>query len=465
MRMQVSVQKKEQDLQYELTIELPSEDIELAIEKQLRTLSQTLKIPGFRVGKVPLKVVKARYEKEVCHDVCRDYLTHRIQKIYQDQQLNVAGQIKIDSDFDPSTHRYVYKIDIEVFPEIPPVTLADTTLERTIITIDDDDLTAVTQKLYDQYHLWESVARTAQKNDRVTIDFTLQLHNKQHQKEEHTFENVTAVLGSNTSEWLPGIEQQLLGKQQHDTFDLTVQLPKKYKNHKFAQKKALCTVTVKAVAEQRTITTDAELAQAMYLETTEAMRTSVRSTMEREARRYEREMMRSQVYDALLTKYQSVQIPITLINEEVRTLTKYHNILSQFTESQWNALTHQFFNKIKIRLLLQQAQTVHGVTIDSDTILARIEELALDYENDEAFRTHSIANQAEWDKIEHRLEEEALINILFHEATSEEKQMSFTELTKSQQAAPSNDSDDEHEEGLATTTEEGDPASLSTSTP
>ena len=168
--MQVSIETLE-GLERKMTVQIPSERVTEAVEKKLKELSKTVRIDGFRPGKVPLKVVQQKYGVPVRQEVIGDVIESSYQEALMQQQVRPAGMPSIDSVSSEEKEDISYTATFEVYPEVEDLQLESIKIDKLMVEITDQDFEAMLEKLRDQRKGWKETKGAAKKGFQVMVDF------------------------------------------------------------------------------------------------------------------------------------------------------------------------------------------------------------------------------------------------------------------------------------------------------
>ncbi len=167
--MQVSVEAGE-GLERRMTVELPAEQIEEAVNKRLKQIGKSAKMDGFRPGKVPMDMLRRRYGGQVLQEVYGQIIESSYQEALQQQNLHPAGMPKIEPKVTEGKNLFSYIATLEVMPEISLAKL-DGILKRPVAEVTDQDVEEMLEKLREQRATWQAVERAAAEGDQVKISF------------------------------------------------------------------------------------------------------------------------------------------------------------------------------------------------------------------------------------------------------------------------------------------------------
>jgi len=156
--MQVSLETTN-GLERKMTVEVPADDVSNAIETKLLNLSKQVKMSGFRPGKVPMRVVRQRYAKQVSQEVLTDTMQRSYQQAVMQEKLRPAGSPSIEPVSMDAGKDLKYIATFEVYPEI---TLSDESkfeIEVAEVEITESDVDDIVEKLLKQKNTWKEVNR------------------------------------------------------------------------------------------------------------------------------------------------------------------------------------------------------------------------------------------------------------------------------------------------------------------
>ena len=230
--MQVSVESKE-GLERRMTVELPADKVNEAINKRLKEIARTVRLDGFRPGKVPISVVRSRFSGQVQQEVFGDLVKSSYFEALAHEKLLPAGDpTSIEPLEKGDNEGMAYVAVFEVMPEVQLKELDGLTITRPVVEVTDEDLEAMIQKLRKQRTTWNEVDREARIDDQLTIDFKGYIDDEAF--EGGSAEGVPLVLGSNAM--IEGFEEGLIGAGAGDHRTLDLAFPEDYRVEKLAGK-------------------------------------------------------------------------------------------------------------------------------------------------------------------------------------------------------------------------------------
>ena len=295
-------------LERRVSMSLPAEEIEKQVDERLKKLARNVRMPGFRPGKVPLKLVVQTYGPQVRSEVMSDAVQKAFTNAVKEANLKVAGypQIERKNDFE-------FSATFEIYPEVKVGDLASASVERPAADVDDAAVDKTLEILRKQRTKFETVERAAKDGDRLTVDFQGTIDGQPFQGGEAK----DFVFGLGEGRMLPGFETAARGMSASETKTFDLDFPADYHGKEVAGKKASFTMTLKKVDEPRLPELDAEFAKSLGVTDGDLakMRSEVRANVEREVKKRVEGRVKEQALNALLGAT-PLEIPKSLIAME-----------------------------------------------------------------------------------------------------------------------------------------------------
>ncbi len=429
--MQVTVESTG-TLERKMRVELPVERIEKEVDTRLKSLGKTAKIKGFRPGKVPAKVVKQRYGKQVRQEV----LAELLQKSYSDavlqENLNPAGAPQIEQDEGDDGKNFAYTATLEVMPEVKLKDLDKISIEQPEVTIGDKDLDEMIDKLRQQKATWSEVERASKVGDRVVCDFSGQLNGENIEGGQGT--NVPVILGQ--GQMLPDFEKGLTGAKAGDETSFKVKFPKDYHAEDLQGQKVDFAIAVHTVEETALPPIDDALAEMFNVEEggLKRFKQDVRENMEGEAEQKVRTDVREQVMNALIDA-NPIDIPQTMKQQEMHSMQ--HEAMRRLgIEDHEQAPPRENFaetaeKRVRLGLLIRQLIADQELSMDQAQVRAHLEEMCSSYENPDEMVEMYMNNPKLLQQVEPTVLEQVAIDWLIANGKSESTQVSFTDYMNS----------------------------------
>lgn len=379
--MQVSVESGE-GLQRRMTVEVPVEQVNQAMEQRLKSLARTVRLDGFRPGKVPLKVLRQRYGERVRQEAYGELIQSTFREATIEQNLRPAGEPTIELNEKEDTFGYV--AEFEVIPEITLADMQNARVERTVAEVTDGDVDAMLDKLRRQRTTWNTVDRPAGDGDRVTVSFVGKVDGEPF--EGGSAEKLPLVLGSGSM--IEGFETGLLGASAGDNRAVELQFPDDYRVESLAGRPVTFEVEVDEVQEPVLPAIDEDFARALGVAdgSLESLRREVRGNMDRELRQKLRALVKQRVMDLLLESHE-VAVPRVMVDAEAARLKEQaRQEMARRGQASAVDLPDDVFRedaerRVRLGLLIGQIVRTSGLRPEEARIRGLAEEHATAYED------------------------------------------------------------------------------------
>ncbi|AHF03020.1 trigger factor [Marichromatium purpuratum 984] len=427
--MQVSVESGE-GLERRLKVELPSEQVSSAVDQRLQQLARSAKLPGFRPGKVPMKLVRKRYGAQVLEEVFGEQVQSSFYEAITQESLRPAGQPQVEPEIDVEAGRFAYVATFEVMPEVELATLEGRALKRPVCELAESDLDALIERLRDQHKTWTPVERAAAQGDQLTISFAGTMDGEAF--EGGSAADVELELGS--GRMIPGFEDGLIGATAGETRTLEVTFPEEYQVEALAGKPASFEVTVSQVAEPTLPKVDGEFVKRFGIEDgdVERFKNDVRENMARELKQRLEARTKEAVMD-LLMEVNPVEVPQALVRDEIGSMQEEMR-RSVGAQGDGVQLPDALFEeparrRVALGLIIGELVKQQELKADQDRVQAMLDEMAATYENPQAVIDYYKAERGRMAALEAAVLESQVVDLVLDQATVEDEQTSFEALT------------------------------------
>lgn len=378
--MQTNVENLSQ-LERRLNLALPAQQIESEVENRLKRLAKTVKMDGFRPGKVPFKVVAQQYGMRVRDEVVGDALNQGFTQAVREQNLKVAGYPR----FEAGTQQFEFTATFEVYPEVAVGDIAGKTVERPVIQVGDSDVDKTLEILRKQRVQYQTASRKAKKEDRVTIDYRGTIDGQAFQGGEA--QGYSLVLGEGSL--LKDFEKQITGMSTGEDKTFELSFPADYHGKDVAGKTATFELKVSEVAKPVLPEVDAEFAKSLGIQDgdLERMRGDIKANLEREVARRIKVKVKDQVMQALLDATQ-IEVPKALIGQEAEKLMQQagqemaaNGVNLQNVQLPADMFQDQAKRRVTLGLILAELIRTQSLAAKPDQVRAAVEEFAQSYEH------------------------------------------------------------------------------------
>ncbi|QQD19889.1 trigger factor [Spongiibacter nanhainus] len=446
--MQVSVETTT-GLERRLIVGVPAERIDSAVDSRLQEAAKTVKLNGFRPGKVPMKVVRQRFGQSVRMEVLGEVMNESFQEAIQQQGLKPAGRPEIEPKNLEGGKDVEFVATFEVFPDIELKDYSGIVVKKPVCEISAADVDTMIENLRQQRASWEAVERPAQEGDQVNIDYV-------GTKDGEAFEGGSAEgsdLELGSGRMIPGFEDGIVGMSAGEEKVLALSFPEDYHSEELKGAAVEFKITVNAVKEKKLPELDEELFKAFGVEEggEEAFRAEVEKNMSREKKNATENRVKTQIMDGVLEAHSDLQVPKALISQEIDALRNQQ--MQQFGAlaekiNPKDIMPDELFSenaerRVKLGLVLNEIIAQEEIKADQAAVKAKVEEMAESYEDKDEVIQWYMSNPQYLQQIEGLVIEEAVVEKLLEKSQLSEETLSYQELMSPPAPAESDDASED----------------------
>jgi trigger factor len=301
-------------LERRLSMSVPVQDVDRQVDDRLKKLARSVKMAGFRPGKVPMKVVVQQYGPQVRSEVLGDAVQKAFTDAVKEANLKVAGYPRIEKkDGAADAPAFEFSATFEVYPEVQVGDVSAIKVERPHLTVDDAAVERTLEILRKQRTSYAEVSRAAREGDRLTVDFEGRIGGEAFQGGKAT--GFVLVLGE--KRMLPEFEAGATGLKAGESKTFDVRFPDDYHGKDVAGKTASFRLEVAKVEEPRLPALDADFARQLGVADgdLEKMRAEVKANVEREVKKRVEAKLKAQALQGLL-EAAPMELPKALVQME-----------------------------------------------------------------------------------------------------------------------------------------------------
>ncbi len=429
--MQVSIETLE-GLERRMTVQIPSERVSEAVEKKLKDLSKTVRIDGFRPGKVPMKVVQQKFGGHVRQEVIGDVIQSSYQEALIQEKVRPAGMPSIDSVSSEEKQDMSYTATFEVYPEVEKLDMESIEVEKATVEISDEDFEAMLDKLREQRKTWKETKGAAKKGFQVMVDFEGRIDGELF--EGGAGKDMPVEIGA--GQMLPEFESGLEGIKAGEQKTVEVNFPEDYHGADVAGKTAEFTLKATKVSKPELPEIDAEFAKGFGIEDgdLEKMRSDIRANMEKEKNDRLKSNLKNSVMEGLL-EHNVIIAPSAMVAEEIGNLrAQAAQRMGQDPESVDEAsFPNELFEqeasrRVQLGLLISEVIKQEKIELDQELVNSTIEEMAIAYEQPDQVRAYYGQNQQARAGIEGMVLEDQVVAHILKQAKVTDKEVGFDDL-------------------------------------
>ncbi|HTJ16646.1 MAG TPA: trigger factor [Steroidobacteraceae bacterium] len=425
--MQVSVESTG-TLERRMEVQVPAVEIDKAVDERLQRLSRTVRLKGFRPGKVPVKVVRQQFGQQVRQEVLNDVVQSSFAEAVDQEKLTPAGGPRIEP-INVGDGDLKYRAVFEIVPQIELKGLETLPVERPVADVSEADIDAMIQNLREQKPTFTSVEREARDTDRVTIDFNGTIDGQPF--EGGSGENIPIVLGA--GRMLADFEAGLVGAKGGEQRTIKLTFPQNYGAQALAGKNAEFAVAVKSIEERHLPELDEEFCKLYGVEQggIEQLRREVEENMRRELADAIRARLKKQVLDGLAAA-NAIELPKSMVDAQVRDMQiDAARRMGARDASQIpppDAFQEAARRRVQLSLLVSEVIKNANIQVNQAQVQQRFQELAQQYPDAlqavEQYRTNPQMRR----QMEAAVLEDQVVDWLLERARVTDKESSFKEL-------------------------------------
>ena len=356
-----------------MTIQVPAERVDQEVESRLQSMCQTVRLDGFRPGKVPLKVIEQKYGKQVRLEVVDQVVNSTLQEALTQESIRPAGMPDIDPGESVVGEPLEYTATFEIFPELSGNVAYEFKVTKPVVDIADDDISEMLENLRTQRGTWNTVERASKTGDQLTIDFEGTVDGSAFAGNKA--DKMPVVLGSNSM--VPGFEEQLAGLSAGDEKTLEITFPDDYPSAEVAGKGASFAVKVHSVAEMELPVLDDDFARAFGIEDAgmDGLMEEIKNNMNRELKGLVASKLKEQVFSGLM-EANPVDVPRSLVDSEISELQQQQG--NQGLDAA--ALEESAVRRLKLGVIVSEVAKQNQLQLDPDRVRQMVETIATSYE-------------------------------------------------------------------------------------
>jgi len=429
--MQTSIEALSR-LERRLNMAVPAEQIDREVEQRLRKLSRTVRMDGFRPGKVPLKILAQHYGPQVRSEVIGDAVQKAFSEVVQEQKLKVAGYPRIERKEGGDEKQLTFSATFEVYPEVKLGDLAAVRIQRPAHGVDDADVDRTIEILRKQRAGWDAVTRASQPGDRVTVDFTGRIDGNEFPGGKGTA--MAVVIGEGRV--LPQFESGLTGVSAGEQKSFPLVFPADYPGKDVAGKSANFEISVQKVEAPRLPGVDAEFAKSLGVADGDIMkmREEVKANVEREVKKRIESEVKQKVMQALIDSA-ALELPKSLVEIELQRMVQQtradleaRGVKLEKLPVNPEALEAQARRRVTLGLILGELVRSHELGAKPEQVRALVTEHAQTYEQPFEVVRWVYSEPQRLNEFEGLAVESNVVNWVLGHARVEDKAISFDEL-------------------------------------
>jgi trigger factor len=430
-------------LKKEMEISFLSQEINKEIDKKVNEYQKTYKLDGFRVGKVPVNLIREKHENGLLAEVSEDLANNVIQDILKEKKYKLALNPKVDFKTVEINKNLVFTAVFELLPNIPKIEFKKIALEKEIVELNDKDMEEAVTKLVENRKDWKEEKNKdykAKKGDLVEIDFLGKIKNVPFEGGEA--KNYRLELG--TGSFIQGFEDQLIGKKVGDDVLVKVKFPKEYHKKELIGQPAEFEVKIhKILLGEKPELTNEFLKKNFNVENMDKLKEVIKKETETMYKNITQENMKNDLFE-WIKKNIKVKMPEGLVEEQFKRIwesaeeeirrnpDKFKSEKEKEKAKKENRELAE--DMVKIGLVLSEIGKENDIKVSNQDITNAIYSNARQFPGQEdMFIDYYKKNKNALNDITGALLEEKVIAFIFGQANVKETKISTKEFTKRQE--------------------------------
>ncbi len=432
--MAVTVETLEK-LERKIVLSLPLASIQTEVDARLKRMARTVKMDGFRPGKVPMSVVAQRYGYSVQYEVLNDKVGEAFAAAASEAQLRVAGQPRITEKEGAPEGELTFEAVFEVYPEVKIGDLSEAEVEKLQAEVTDAAIDKTLDIRRKQRRTFAQRAQdaAAEDGDRVTVDFEGKIDGEPF--EGGKAEDFQFLVGE--GQMLKEFEDAVRGMKSGESKTFPLAFPEEYHGKEVAGKTADFLVTVKKIEAANLPEVNDALAKSLGVAeaTVEGLRADIRKNLDREVKFRLLSRNKQAVMDALLAKAEldlpnaAVQAEIERLLEGARADLKQRGLKdADKAEIPEDIFRPQAERRVRLGLVVAELVKANNLQATPEQLKAHVDEMAASYEKPEDVVRWYFSDRNRLAEVEAVVIENNVTNFVLDKAKVVDKAISFDEL-------------------------------------
>lgn len=391
-----SVLEKKENNKATFTIEIGEDKFQEAVQKAYLKNRSRFNIPGFRKGKAPRKIIEMNYGEGVFYEEALNIiLPDAYEEAIKELSLEPVDTPDVDIEQLESAKPVIFKVEVTIKPEVKLGEYKSIEVEKVEYNVTDEDVEEELKNIRDMnYRLVDASDREAKEKDVLNINFEGYLGEEKF--EGGSAENQELEIGA--GRFIPGFEEQLIGKKKGDLVDVKVTFPEDYFEENLKGKEALFKVTINDIKEKEFPVLDDEFAKDVSeYDTLEEFKNSIRERLEKEAKNKE-EMERETSVIKALVESSEVDIPQVMIDNQIQneigefdyrlrlqglSIDRYFELTNSSIEDLKEQIRPNAENRVKSDLVLEAVAKAENIQASDEDLDKELERMAVEYNHED----------------------------------------------------------------------------------
>ena len=426
--MKCALEKKENNNAI-FTIEVDEDKFEKAIQKSYIKMRGRFNIPGFRKGKAPRKIIEMSYGEGIFYEEALNIILPEVyDEAVEELELEPIDAPEVDIEQLEKGKPVVFKINVTVKPEVILGEYNNIEIEKVEYNVTDDDVDNELKNLQEMNsRLIDASDRAVKEKDILNIDFEGYIDDEQF--EGGTAENQQIEIGA--GRFIPGFEEQLIGKKKDEKVDVEVTFPEDYFEESLKGKKAIFKVTINEIKEKELPELDNEFAKDVSeFDTLEELKNSIKERLEKEAKRKEEVENEGKVIEKVMESCE-IDIPEVLIENQIKneigqfdyrlklqglSIDKYFELTNTTLEDLKEQIRPTAEIRVKTELVLDKISKEENIEATDEDLEKELEKMAKEYNHEDIDKFMKDMKQGDLDYLKTGIIRDKTIEVLMANA-------------------------------------------------
>jgi trigger factor len=300
-------------------VSLPKEDMAAAVENKAQEIAKTAQIPGFRVGKVPLNMIKSRYKDDIKSGLMNNFIESAVDKIVKENKFELAERPALNKVDFKDEGEFVFEVDFHLLPKMPEIDFSKIKLIKPAAQVSEKDVKEALEELQKRNVVLNLVHKDIpiEAGYVALIDAIGYMDGKEFSEGKVT--NHKLKIGS--KQFMPGFEDGLVGVRTGEEKTLKLKFPADYHSQKCAGKDVTFVVKVKEVFKEELPKLDDEFAKKFNLKSLAELRETAKKSAQERLDQLTKTILKKELFD-ILSKDIKVELPAKLLQRELEFVNK-----------------------------------------------------------------------------------------------------------------------------------------------
>ena len=429
--MQVSIENIGA-LERKLTVRVPADAYESQVRSRIAEAGRTVRLKGFRPGKVPVKVIEQRFGAQIRGEAMSELVRTSFQQAIDEQKLRPAVAPSIATSGTPVDGQIEYTATFEVLPDLGKVDVASLAISKPVASVADVDVDTMIETLRQQRRTWLPVERGAQNGDMALFEFSASGDGFVFPAEGR--ERVGTIIGS--SAMSNGLEEHLVGHVTGDEFNADVAFPADFRIQALAGKQAKVSIKVVRVQEAKLPELDDAFLATFGITDggIEKFRADVRANLERELKSMLGIRLKNEVVNKLIEAHPGIELPKGMVDAEARALAQQAEAQAQQQGRSFGADPSAFVETARRRvaagMLIGELARQNEIRPDSRRVAETLATIASTYEEPQQVVELYQRDPQLMNGLQNRVLEDQVAEWVATQAKTSEQQLSFSEAMR-----------------------------------